>query len=113
MPDTQGVDESTYEIVVFGLVEGAGNDALIETSKQVSQWVQTQPGFIDRKLIRTTDGKYADILRWNSTEQAASAADLAESSPQCAPMFALIDMESVSIFHGSVIHQTTAGVAVG
>ena len=113
MPDTTSVDQSTYEIVVFGLREGATHDQLIETDPGLSRWMQAQPGFVDHKLINVGEGKYVDIVRWSSMEEASAAAELAESSPSCAPTFALIDMETVSIFHGSATQQTFAAVEAG
>ena len=43
-------DQSTFEIVVFKLRDGATHEQLIATSDPVSEWVKQQPGFIDRKL---------------------------------------------------------------
>jgi hypothetical protein len=43
-------------------------------------------------------------------EDATAAAVQAESSPQCAPMFALIALDSMQMYHGSTILETYAGV---
>ncbi len=56
MPDETSVDQSTYEIVVFGLREGATHDQLVETDPGLSRWMQAQPGFVDRKLINVGEG---------------------------------------------------------
>jgi hypothetical protein len=86
-------------------------DELIASSVSVSEWAVTQHGFIDRKLVEGGEsGNYIEIVRWSSMEDATAAAVQAESSPQCAPMFALIDLDSMQMYHGSTILETYAGV---
>ncbi len=102
-------DESTFEIVVFKLTDEATHEQLIEAAESVSRWVREQPGFIDRKLIRSEDGgTYTEIVRWASLAQATKAGELAESSPRCAPMFALIRMDSMTFFHASSVLEAYA-----
>ena len=106
-------DQSTFEIVVFKLRDGATHDGLIEASIPVSVWVRQQPGFIDRKMIRSDDGDtYVEIVRWETHEEAVNAAGLAETSPQCAPMFALVGEEDMVFIHGSSVLEAYAGAAV-
>ena len=92
MTDVKVRDESTFELVLFRLRGGATEDDLLRSSEPVSDWASEQPGFIDRKLIKAGEsGTYVEIVRWRSLEDAMAAATLAESSPICAPMFALIE----------------------
>lgn len=107
MPENKKLDSSTFEIVIFSVRKGVTKSQLIESAEPVNNWVRKQPGFLDRKLISGDTDKFVEIVRWNSLKQAHAASELAESSPECAPMFALIDMESTTFLHGSSILQAT------
>ena len=103
------LDDSIFEVVVFHLKSGATHEALLETSGTVSQWVAQQPGFIDRKLIRSNDGNtYVESVRWHSLDEAERAAQLAQTSPACAPLFALIDFETLHMLHGRSVLEAVA-----
>lgn len=109
MVDVSVRDKSIFELVLFRLRDGATCDELLDSSGAVSEWVSKQPGFIDRRLLRTGDsGTYVEIVRWRSMEEASAAAALAESSPACAPLFSLIEPGSVQMYHGSSILETRA-----
>ena len=103
------LEESVFEIVIFHLKSGATHEALLETSRPVSEWVAQQPGFIDRKLIQSNDGNtYVESIRWHSLDEAERAAQLAQSSPACAPMFELIDFETLQMLHGRSVLEAVA-----
>jgi hypothetical protein len=88
------------ELVVFKLGEGATREQLLGTVDPVSSWIAQQPGFISRELSYDAEGdRWVDVIWWNSKEEAHAAGELAMSSESCAPMFALIDMESMLMIH--------------
>jgi heme-degrading monooxygenase HmoA len=89
------------EIVVFKLNEGATREQLLATAGPVSDWAAEQPGFVSRELAYDAEGdRWIDVVWWESMEEAHAAAERAMSSESCAPMFALIDMESTLMVHG-------------
>jgi hypothetical protein len=91
------------ELVVFKLNEGATTEQLLGTVDAVSSWIARQPGFISRELAYDAEGdRWIDVVWWSSMEDAHAAAELATSSDSCAPMFALIDMESTLMVHGQL-----------
>ena len=91
------------ELVVFKLNEGASREQLLGTVDAVSSWIARQPGFISRDLAYDAEGdRWIDVVWWSSMEDAHAAAELAMSSESCAPMFALIDMESTLMVHGQL-----------
>ncbi len=104
------LDQSVFEIVVFHLNSGATHEALLETSEPVSEWAAEQPGFIDRKLVRSNDGNtYVESVRWHSLDEAERAAQLALTSSACAPMFGLIEFETIQMLHGRAVVEAVAG----
>jgi hypothetical protein len=94
-------DQKVLELVVFKLKDGATDDQLLATVDRVSDWVKAQPGFISRDLTYSaSEDRWIEVIWWDSLEEAESAASVAMSSDSCAPMFALIDMESALYLHG-------------
>ena len=113
MPDNTQLDAAVFEIVVFKLREDATHEQLLEASGPVSDWVKQKPGFIERKLLRATEkNTYVEIVRWESLEQAHEAAGEAESSPQCAPMFALVDGADMTFLHATSDLEAHAEVTI-
>ena len=94
--------EKVLELVVFKLNEGVSREQFRRTVDPVSSWIATQPGFVSRELFYDADGdRWIDLVRWRTMEDAQTAAELAMTSESCAPMFALIDMESTLMAHGT------------
>jgi antibiotic biosynthesis monooxygenase (ABM) superfamily enzyme len=90
------------ELVVFKLHEGVPRDQFLGTNDAVSTWISKQPGFISRELTYDAEGdRWIDILWWETMENAHAAAEQAMTSESCTPMFALIDMESALMLHGT------------
>ncbi|MGW0824950.1 hypothetical protein [Streptomyces sp. NPDC002845] len=89
------------ELVIFKLKADVTPEQLLGTVDAVSEWVEGQPGFVSRDLSYSPkDDKWIDVVWWRSLKEAESAATAAETSAACAPMFGLIDHESVLMLHG-------------
>ena len=103
------------ELVVYTLNEGVSRDDFLGTNDAVSSWIRKQPGFISRELVHDPEGdRWVDVVWWESLEQARAASELAMTSESCAPMFALIDMESALMLHGApAIAPVTPRTPVG
>lgn len=111
------MESKVLELVVFELNDGVSREHFLSTNDAVSAWIAKQPGFVSRDLSYDAEGdRWIDVIWWESLENAGAAAELAMSSESCAPMFALIDMESLLMLHGEpaiapVHRETPAGVA--
>lgn len=89
------------ELVVFSLRDGVTREQLLGTVDAVSAWARRQPGFISRDLSYSAEqDKWIEVVYWASLHDAEAAAKASESSEQCAPMFALVDMQSALFLHG-------------
>jgi hypothetical protein len=94
--------QKVLELVVFRLGEGVSREQFLGTVDGVSRWISRQPGFISRELAYDGDGdRWIEVVWWRSMAEAQAAAELAMGSDSCAPMFALIDMESTLMLHGA------------
>jgi hypothetical protein len=89
------------ELVVFKLNAGVSREQLLGTVDAVSDWIRRQPGFISRELSHDAEGdRWIEVIWWRTLEDAHAAAERAMTSESCAPMFALIDMDSTLMAHG-------------
>lgn len=89
------------ELVVFALKSGVTRQQLLGTVDGMSAWARTQPGFISRDLSYSPEqDKWIEVVYWASLHDAEAAAKASEGSEQCAPMFALIELESALFLHG-------------
>jgi len=99
--------DRVLELVVFTLKGGTTRDQVLGTVDAVSEWVRTQPGFLSRELTHAADeDKWVEILYWRSMEEAKAAGAAAETSADCAPMFSLIDMDTMLFLHAVPVLQT-------
>jgi hypothetical protein len=104
--------EKVLELVVFKLVDGVSREQFLGTVDGVSRWISRRPGFVSRELAYDEEGdRWIDVVWWQSMAEAQAAAELAMTSDSCAPMFALIDMESTLMLHGALAIPPVASAA--
>jgi hypothetical protein len=103
------------ELVVFKLNEGVSREQFLGTNDAVSAWISQQPGFISHELMYEAEGdRWIEVAWWRTMKEAHAAAERAMTSESCAPMFALIDMESSLMLHGvPAIAPVYAGAGTG
>jgi hypothetical protein len=59
----------TIEFARFTLAEGVGESTLITASDALQkEFLSQQKGSIKRDLVRVADGKWADVIYWESRE---------------------------------------------
>jgi len=107
--------QPTVELVVFKLKEGTTREEFLASDEVASAWMKEQPGFLSHELCYATEpDQWFELVRWKSLAEAEAAASAAMSSTSCAPMFALIEMESVMMLHGESLLASprTAGVEI-
>ncbi|RWE28061.1 MAG: hypothetical protein EOS41_01005 [Mesorhizobium sp.] len=91
----------TLEIVSFRLKPGATAD-FVASNGVVTDWLARQPGFLSRQLGEREDGEWIDVVRWQSLEQAQSAAQrIMPEIGDCKAMQA-IEPASVTMSHVAV-----------
>jgi antibiotic biosynthesis monooxygenase (ABM) superfamily enzyme len=90
------------ELIIYQLHEGASHEQFLGTNDAVSGWIREQPGFISRELVYDDEGdRWVDVIWWATLEQAQAASERSMTSESCSPMFALLDMESALLLHGT------------
>ena len=90
------------ELVVYKLHKEVSRGQFLGTNDAVSSWIRQQPGFISRELVYDAEGdRWVDVIWWETLEQAQAASERSMTSQSCSPMFALIDLESALMLHGT------------
>ena len=82
------------ELATINLADGKTEADLIEASNHFQkEFLNHQPGFIRRELVRNTKGGYLDIVHWRSQEDVDAAMKIIESSPAVHQYFAVMTFD--------------------
>jgi hypothetical protein len=82
---------AVVEWAPFRLAPGTEEAALLESAEAVQRdFLQHQPGFVRRELLRAADGQWVDLLVWSDEPSAMAAMSAAGSSPACQAYFHLM-----------------------
>ncbi len=92
----------TVETVIFNASKGVSDKQIVDASIDMKDTVKSWDGFISRELIKTADNKWLDIVHWESHDHAMAAQEKAMKSEVCLKFFALLENESMSMYHGDV-----------
>lgn len=95
------------EIVKFRLKSGIGDEEGRTKLLQLNQCVEAFDGFIERKLSRTEEGEWLDIVYWTSKKAALAAAEQVAKDPKALQAFAVIDESTMSMNHYDLIEKFT------
>ncbi len=100
-----GVVVATMEVVVFRLIDGSNEDDFLEKARNTEPVVRSCPGFLSRRLFRSADGTWTDIVEWASLADAKKAAEVVVHNAAFAPFMSLIDPASVQFRHDSLMFR--------
>ena len=88
------MSEQVIEMAEIKLVVGNTEADLIAGAEQMrEEFLALQPGYVSHDLVRTGDGKYADIVRWETDQHAREAMGMAEQSAVCGAYFTLMEFD--------------------
>ncbi|WP_299621529.1 antibiotic biosynthesis monooxygenase [Pelagibius sp.] len=99
----------TIEWASIRLAKGKTEADLLTASNTFqSEFLDRQPGFVRRELLRLQTGDYADVVHWRSMEDAAAIMEKAAGSPACQAYFAVMEMDSDDPAEGVEHHHSLA-----
>lgn len=79
------------EFAPFTLVEGVDEATLVAASDALqAEFLSRQQGFIKRDLVQVGDGKWADVLYWESRDSVERAMQEAPGNPAALNYFQLM-----------------------
>ena len=88
-------ESTAVEWAPFIKNEGVTDHQLIVAADHVNVvFLAKQPGFIKRELIKKNKTEYADIIHWNTKEEAVAAGEKVFNCVECNEYFKLMNMEA-------------------
>ncbi len=88
------------EIAQFKLVNDVADQDFLREAEHVQHaFLEKQPGYTDRELLKDEEGQWVDVLHWKTTAQAQAAAQAMLQEPACQGFITLIDPQSVKMLH--------------
>ena len=86
---------------------GASESDLIAASGRFqTAFLDAQPGFLRRELLKLGEGDYLDLVHWSDRQAADAVMEVAMNSDDCRAYFALMDMDANEVGTG-VQHYTS------
>ena len=90
-------DSIAVEWAPFIKASGVSDQELIKAANLVNiHFLASQKGFIKRELVKKSDSEYADIIHWQTKDNAITAGKAVGNCIQCGEYFKLMDMEASS-----------------
>jgi len=97
----------TVEMAKIKLLAGKSEAELVAASEQFQrEFLNKQPGFLRRELLRLDEGNYLDLVHWRSAADANAVMEHIMTSPSCLAYFAVMDMDPDKPDEG-VTHYTS------
>ena len=87
------------EIAEGSVKEGVDPQEYLNASDNLMADLSRLEGYIRRELWLGEDGRFVDVLYWDSLEKAQQAAEIFPSLPSAQPFEALLDFSSMSMRH--------------
>jgi len=82
------------ELATINLADGKTEADLIEASMVFqNEFLNHQPGFIRRELVRSTNGEFVDIVHWRSQEDVDAVMKIIQSSPAVEAYFSVMEFD--------------------
>ena len=79
--------------------EGVDPQEYLKASDNIMADLRGLEGYVRRELWQGEDGRFVDIVYWESLEKAQRAAEIFPTLPGAQPLEALLDFSSLSMRH--------------
>lgn len=93
----------TIESVVVALAPGRSEEEFLKACSATDSFLQRQPGFMWRRIVKLDPGRYMDILEWRSQAEADAAMKASMSEACMADLMDTLDPHSVVVAHYPVV----------
>ncbi len=86
--------QKAVELAEIKLKDGIGIEDLMAASQRLQvEFLDMMKGFIKRELLQLNEREYADLVYWESQEDAQAAFNLFTGSPACLEFLALMEFD--------------------
>ena len=97
---------SVLEVVLFTLIAGSDERAFLDSVREMEPVLARNKGYIMRELNKTEDGKWVDMVHWESVDEAAEAIRSVMQSQEGKQFASMIDPESVTSTQSHSVYST-------
>ncbi len=87
------------EVVLFRGRAGVSDDQIRAAADALQRDVEGFPGYISRRLIKSEDGQWLDIVDWTGLDEALRAAEAIMARPSAASFGAVVEPASIKMLH--------------
>ncbi len=102
--------DHVVETATITLRQGVTEQELLEASETLQTgFLQKQPGFLRRELLKQDQRNFLDLVHWRSQRDAENGMLQAETSSDCAAFFSLMEINEENPSEG-VIHYRSIAV---
>ena len=92
-------DCPVLELVLCPLKDGPDEQAFLRAADATTRDLQTLSGFVSRRLFKSEDGRWADLVCWSGIAEAERAAETFLSLPNAASFVGMLDESSITMLH--------------
>jgi hypothetical protein len=90
------------KMIAYALKPGVTESEFLAASEGLLPELATMDGFVRRELLKGEDGRWLDVVYWQTRADADRSEDTIQSLPACARCIAMMDFESLTVTHLSV-----------
>lgn len=96
---------NAIELVIFKTKPEFDPTHVKASLESLSDIVSTYKGFISRQLAKNDEGKWMDLIFWESMEDAKAAADDIMKLEAAQKAFSMIDEQKMELYHFNPINK--------
>ena len=89
----------TIEVVLFRAKSGISDAQILEVADGLQRDLEEFGGCVSRRLLKSEDGQWLDIVDWTSLDEAQQASEAIMQRPSAQGFMAAVDPESIKMFH--------------
>ncbi len=97
MDDTTGA--GIVEVVQFKAKTGVSDAQIRDAADALQRDVEHLPGYMHRRLLKSEDGQWLDIVDWTGLDEALHAAEAIMARPSAQGFMELVEPASITMLH--------------
>jgi hypothetical protein len=87
------------EVVQFKAKAGISDAQIRAVADALQRDVEGLPGYISRRLLKSEDGQWLDIVDWTGLDEALQAAEAIMARPSAQSFMELVEPASITMLH--------------
>ncbi len=95
------IEMNSTEIAIVKLKAGVSDEIFLKEAKNVQIYLQNSPGYVSRKLFKSQNGYWVDMVEWSSQENALKAFESFSKDSANHKFEELLDVSSMQMYHSS------------